>query len=64
MSEKKPEQSQLPKSLEGHQIPQERLDAILPHVAVLAAAALKVSDTLALSADASDFIRELEREAR
>lgn len=64
MSEKKPEQSPLPKSLEGHEIPQERLDAILPHVAVLAAAALKVSDTLPLSADVSDFIRELEREAR
>lgn len=64
MSETKPNPSPLPKSLEGHEVPQERLDAILPHVAVLAAAALKVSDTLPLSADASDFVRELEREAQ
>ncbi|MGH6814920.1 MAG: hypothetical protein ACREC6_04390 [Hyphomicrobiaceae bacterium] len=52
----------MPKSLEGHDVPQERLDLIRPHVAALSATALQVSDTLPLSADVADFVRTLEAE--
>ena len=54
----------LPKSLEGHTIPQERLELIAPHILALASTALAVSDTLPLSADVSDFIRVLESEGK
>ena len=52
----------LPKSLEGHTIPKERLDLIAPFVAMLSETALKVSDTLPLEADFADFVRVLESE--
>jgi len=52
----------LPRSLDGHTVPQERLDIILPFVEALAETAVKVGDTLPLDADASDMIRVLESE--
>ena len=52
----------LPKSLEGHLVPHDRLDLIGLHVAVLGATALQVSDMLPLGADAADFVRTLEAE--
>lgn len=52
----------LPKSLEGHAIPPERLELIAPFVERLAQTALAVSDALPLEADGSDFVRVLERE--
>jgi hypothetical protein len=54
----------LPKSLEGHTLPQERLEVILPFVEALSETALKVSDTLPLEADPADFIRVLESEEK
>jgi hypothetical protein len=54
----------LPKSLEGHIIPQERLELIASHILPLASTGLKVSDSLPLSADVSDFIRVLEAEGK
>jgi hypothetical protein len=54
----------LPKSLDGYTIPKERLELILPHMLALATTALRVSDTLPLAADASDFIRVLEDEGK
>ena len=50
----------LPKSLEGYTIPKERLELIPPHILALARTALRVADTLPLTAEASDFIRVLE----
>ena len=64
MAEKPAELPPLPKSLEGHTIPKERLEVILPHMLALASTALRVSDTLPLGADASDFIRVLETEGK
>lgn len=52
--------SKLPKSLEGHIVPKERLELILPFVEALSETALKVGDTLPLEADAADFVRVLE----
>lgn len=54
----------LPRSLDGHTIPKERLDIILPFVEALSETAVKVGDTLPLDADASDMIRVLESEGR
>lgn len=54
--------SALPVSLTGHDVPEERLVLIRQHVALLAATALTVSDTLALGADSSDMIRVIEAE--
>lgn len=59
-----PKEMGLPKSLEGHVVPPERMAMITPHVAMLAATALAVNDTLSLQADASDYARVLETEAR
>jgi hypothetical protein len=64
MEEKPATMPPLPKSLEGHTIPKERLELILPHMLALANTALAVSDTLPLGADASDFIRVLETEGK
>lgn len=52
----------LPPSLQGHDIPEERLALIRPHMATLSAAALAVSDELPLQADAGDFAATLEAE--
>lgn len=54
----------LPRSLDGHAVPKERLDLILPFVDGLAETALKVGDTLPLEADPADFVRVLEAEGR
>jgi hypothetical protein len=62
MAENPAELPPLPKSLEGHTIPKERLELIRLHMLALASTALKVSDTLPLSADPSDFVRVLESE--
>jgi hypothetical protein len=48
----------------GYAIPKERLELIQPHVTALAKTALRVSFTLPLTADASDFIRVLESEGK
>ena len=53
-----------PVSLEGHDIPAERLALILPHVRLLAETALAVSNELPLQADAADFAATLEAEER
>lgn len=64
-SETKPAiEAGMPKSLEGHVIPPERMAMITPHVALLAATALAVNDALPLQADAGDYARVLEDEAR
>jgi hypothetical protein len=60
MADKPAELPPLPKSLEGHAVPKERLELISLHMQALANTALRVSDTLPLGADASDFIRVLE----
>lgn len=52
----------MPKSLEGHTIPQERLEVVLPFVSALSETAVRVGDTLPLEADPADFIRVLESE--
>jgi hypothetical protein len=54
----------LPKSLEGHTIPKERLELIAPIIDALAETALKVNDTLPLGANEADFIRVLETEGK
>lgn len=64
MAESGAKTPKLPKSLEGHTIPMERLEIIIPFVDGLAETALKVGDTLPLEADASDYIRVLESEGR
>jgi hypothetical protein len=64
MADKPAELPPLPKSLEGHTIPKERLELISLHMLALANTALRVSDTLPLGADVSDFIRVLETEGR
>lgn len=51
-----------PASLDGHDVPPERLAMILPHVRLLAETARTVSDTLPLQADAADFQAALEAE--
>ena len=58
------DQPKLPKSLEGHTVPKERLELILPIIAALTETALKVGDTLPLSADSADFVRTLEAEGK
>lgn len=62
MSESSTELPKLPKSLEGHVVPRERVNVILPLVEALAETAMKVGDTLPLEADAADFVRVLESE--
>ncbi len=57
------QQLPLPKSLEGHDVPPERLLLIAAHIQALAATALAVSDELPLQADAGDFAAILEAEA-
>lgn len=64
MAEKPPELPSLPKSLEGHTIPTERLELIHLHILALASTALRISDALPLGADVSDFIRVLEAEGK
>ena len=54
----------LPKSLDGHTIPDARLAAIRPLVASLAETALAVSQQLPFQADAADFVRVLETEGK
>jgi hypothetical protein len=44
-----------PKSLEGHEVPPDRLKGILGHMAVLSTTALAISATLPLEADVSDI---------
>lgn len=64
MAENEARPPKLPKSLEGHTLPQERLEVILPFVEALSETALKVGDTLPLEADPADFIRVLESEEK
>jgi hypothetical protein len=64
MAESSTQGPKLPKSLEGHTVPPERLELILPFVEGLAETALKIGDTLPLEADAADFVRVLESEGR
>ena len=52
----------LPKSLEGHIIPDDRLELIAGHMQGLAAAAHAISDQLPLQADVGDFSAILEAE--
>lgn len=52
----------LPQSLEGHTVPEDRLEQINLLVADLAKSALVVSRDLPFQADAADFIAVLERE--
>ncbi len=52
----------LPQSLQGYDIPEERLALIRPHMAALAATALAVSDDLPLQADGGDFAATLDAE--
>lgn len=51
-----------PTSLQGHDVPPERLALILPHVRSLSETALAISDQLPLEADAGDFVATLEAE--
>ena len=53
----------MPLSLEGHDVPPDRLLLIAPHIQALAATALAVSDELPLQADTGDFAATLEAEA-
>lgn len=62
MAESGADLPKLPKSLEGHIVPKERLELILPFVQGISETALKVGDTLPLEADAADFLRVLESE--
>lgn len=64
MPETRSELPALPKSLDGHTVPTERLELIAPHVALLSATALAVSNTLPLQADVTDYVRVLEAEGR
>ncbi len=64
MAENGTDSPSLPKSLEGHTIPQERLDIILPFVNALSETAVRIGDTLPLEADPADFIRVLESEGK
>jgi hypothetical protein len=52
----------LPTSLQGHDIPPERLALITPHIKALAETALNVSNQLPLQADTADFVATLEAE--
>ena len=54
--------SSIPTSLQGHDIPPERLAMIAPHIKALAETALGVSNELPLQADAADFVAILEAE--
>lgn len=58
-----PKREAMPRSLDGHVVPPERLAAIGEHMAVLSATALAVNDTLPLQADAGDFAAEMDKEA-
>ena len=62
MVESGTEAPKLPKSLEGHTIPKERLDVVLPFVSMLSETAVRIGDTLPLEADPADFVRALESE--
>jgi len=53
-----------PASLEGHTVPPERMAQILPHVRTLSQAARRIDDELPFQADAADFVKVLETEAR
>jgi hypothetical protein len=64
MADQPAELPPLPKSLEGHTVPNERLELISLHMQALADTALRVSETLPLGADAYDFIRVLETEGK
>lgn len=52
----------VPKSLDGREIPRERLEQIAAHMAMLAETALAVSNTLPLQADGGDFVAVMDRE--
>jgi hypothetical protein len=52
----------MPASLDGHDIPPERLTLIAAHVRALADTARDISDTLPLTADAGDFAATLDTE--
>jgi hypothetical protein len=54
----------LPVSLTGHEVAEERLALILPHMAALSQMALTVSDQLPLGADVGDFVATLNADAR
>jgi hypothetical protein len=56
--------SPTPTSLQGHDIPPERLALITPHIKALAETALAISNELPLQADAADFAATLEAEGR
>jgi hypothetical protein len=49
-------------SLQGYDIPPERLALITPHIKALAETALSISNALPLQADAADFVATLEAE--
>jgi len=53
---------QRPVSLGDHQVPDERLALIAPHIAMLAETARAVGDRLPLEADATDMVAVLEGE--
>jgi len=61
MSDDTPQLPQ-PRSLGDHVIPQERVDLIRQHVAMLSETALEVGDSLPFSADASDLVQILNAE--
>lgn len=56
-----PDTPRLPESLQGHEVPDERLALIRTHVTMLAETARTVSDRLPLGADGYDVIAVLER---
>jgi hypothetical protein len=62
MPDTKPDKAELPRSIEGHTIPEPRLALIRPHVATLAETALAVSKELPFQADIGDFVAVLEKE--
>jgi hypothetical protein len=62
MAENGTQSPTMPKSLEGHTIPKERLDVVLPFVSMLSETAVRIGDTLPLEADPADFVRVLESE--
>jgi len=64
MADTKKSSDALPKSLEGHTIPEERLTQIRAHAAELSVTALAVSKELPFQADFGDFVRVLESEGR
>jgi hypothetical protein len=56
--------SRIPTSLQGHDVPPERVALIGPHIKSLAETALAISNELPLQADAADFVATLEAEER